>query len=232
MIAGWITVGMVVLGFCLGLVPRLAIVLSWVFAVLGLVVLALHVIGSGLCMLVPGKRNGAARGLAIAAFTCTALVVVSCSILQVMALTAGGMGMVGPANFAIAGLAGILALASPALWLAGDICWMLFLRLLALQCRYDDLARQIVGFMVATGVYFVVMILYYVLVGAALISAARGAAAMGGRGGQPAGLGGGMICFGLLGLLLWIVGFGGYIWYIVRLLTPVRDLVNVKLRRG
>jgi hypothetical protein len=221
--ADWIIVACVVLAFFSAFIPPLFIVVSWAFGLAALAALALQLIGSGLCILVPGKRLGAARGLAIAAFACTVIVVGTFSVLQFMSMAASGIPIAGRAVFAMSGVAGMLALASPLIWLAGDICWMLFLRALAIEFRAHDLAGQIIAFMIAALVYFFLTLLYYFLVFGIVASAARSGRAM--------DMSGGMICFGLIGLLIYIGWFGGYIWYIIRLLTPVRDLVYVRLRR-
>ncbi len=229
-IADWIAVGCVVLSVFSWFSIRLALVLSWVFSLLGIAILVLHVLGSGLCMLVPGKRNGVARGLAITSFICTALVVAAIATVQTMALAAGGFGMAGPAGFAMAGIGGILLLFSPALWLAGDICWMLFLRLIAIECRYEELGRQIVGFMVTALIYFVLTLVYYFVVIGLFVRSIPRFGAAGGR--VEMGGGGGLICIGLISLVIWLGWLGGYVYYIVRLLTPARDLIHQKLRRG
>jgi hypothetical protein len=229
-IADWIVVGCIVLSIFSWCMIRLALVLSWIFSLAGIAVLVLHVLGSGLCMLVPGKRNGVARGLAITSFICTALVVAAFATVQTMALAAGGVGVAAPAGFALVGIAGVLMLFTPALWLAADICWMLFLRLIAIACHYEELASQIVGFMVAALIYFVLIVAYYfTVVGLVLRSAPRWGAQGGGAGLDG---GAGMWCIGLVGILFWLLGIGGYVYYIVRLLTPARDLVYQKLRRG
>ncbi len=181
--------------------------------VLGLLLIAssvLHYVGQGMCMAVPDLRGRGLRGLAIAAFACGVAAFLA---------NMGGRFLPGRVSMGTGGLGFVLGIAA-------FVCWILFLRQVALEMRAPDVAGRLLTFLIVT---FVVWALAIVGI---FVMACGGAVAIAGsgRGGGAGGVAAfGILMFGFLGLL-GLVLLGMQVWYIL-LMQQLRGLIDRHLSR-
>jgi hypothetical protein len=180
----------------------------------------LQLVGQGICMMVPNRRGNALRGLAIAAFGC------ACGAILMTIL--GGVLVQARVGRASQGT----QLGANALTLASFICWILFLRLVALECRVPDLAGRLVVYLISNfvgGFLAVILVIIAACAGGAMLasqvsssnpSASNTLGALGAFGIIMA------IVVGLIGLA-WL---GLFIWYTL-LLQQVRGAITRHLDR-
>jgi hypothetical protein len=207
---------------------------------LALAQLASRLTGLGFCMAVaPTRKTQTLKGLAIAVF-CLAvanLILPTASSGLTFALGRNGGGCIG---FVGHGLWGGLSLAE-------IICFLLFLRGVAAVMKKDNLAQNIVCYMIALPIYWLTLVVLpflFICGGAATIlgsGAAAGANAPNGPNSMPAASGavgnmagagaavliGGITCVGVEVL----IGLALFIWYIT-LLYQVRGAVDGWLDRN
>jgi hypothetical protein len=192
-----------------------------------LVEMILRLTGYGLCMQVPAQRNSAARGLAIAAFSCAAGAV----FLNLVGAGMSGFGGGGRgAALILAGGGNIFGNVAALLALAGFVCWLIFLRSVALQLRGPEVAGRIIAYIITSllfGAIAFVMMLILVIVGVASVFGAAGANS---ATGALQTMGAFMIFAIFMGGLLALGSLALYVWYIL-LVTQVRNLVDRHLSR-
>ncbi len=166
----------------------------------------LQLVGFGLCMQVPNRRDSSAmRILAIVTFCCAAA-----------AFLLSFLG-------AAIGRGNSLGTVSSLLSLAAFICWIIFLRLVAIECRAPDLGSRLIIYMISIIVY------YFVAVTMAVIALCAGGAAMLGTSSAGGASAVGIIVLIVLGLIL-LVGVGLLVWYGL-LLQQMRDQIARHLGR-
>lgn len=178
-----------------GATAILGIIFFGLFGVLLIVGALMQVVGQGICMMVPSKRGGALKGLAIAAFAC------ACAALLI---NVGGsvVGGYSGRNYG-GGLSSLLNAAS-------FICWLLFLRGAAIETRDPDLGSRFLICLISFVVFYFVAVLGIVIAVCAGVAAA-GNAATGGSGAASGAMVvvmiilGGLVVLGYLGLMIWYV---------------------------
>ena len=198
---------------------------------MGLAYVATTTTGMGFCMgVAPTRKVAGLKGLAIAAFSC------AIAYLIVPVVTFGG----GALMYRNGG--GCVIIPGYGLWglvfLAECICFMLFLRGVAVVMKQEALAKNVLFSMMGNIVYamlapIVPVVLAFAL-GAAMFSsiAASGPRNASGAAGNVAGTGaafaiGGGICM----VLMFLIGLGLFIWYMV-LVHQVRSAVSARLDRN
>jgi hypothetical protein len=190
-----------------------AIMTMLVFGLVGLVMFGaaiLQLVGQGICMMVPSKRGSALRGLAIAAFACACAAYVIGTGVYLVRMRGSGSS-----------INGLLSTAS-------FVCWVLFLRLVAQECRESEVGQRLIICMIS---FFVLGFLGVILI---IIAACGGAMAIGQAAqsnSNPFAAAGAMlivmvIVMGLLGL----VGLGLFVWYTL-LMQQVRTGMDRLLSR-
>jgi hypothetical protein len=198
-------------------------ILAIIIGVLYLVQLVLHITGQGICMAVPDKPGSGRRPLAIATFSCAIAWVVlylgSCGLSGL----ASGIGNSGGGAATVLG--GLLNLLNYFVALAWWICFLLFLRSVAVSMRENALALQIVYYMIAVPTYSVLVgIMIGVMFFAGALAVAGAVSAKNGQGAATS-----MGAFGVFavgcGILFVCVGIGLFIWYVV-LVHQVRNSVR------
>lgn len=202
-----------------------------ILGLLGLANLACRLTGLGFCMgIASTRKTQTLKVLAIVVFC------IACAGLVTPVLSFGGGALAarnggGCLMIAGDGLIGVLALAE-------FICFMLFLRGVAVVMKNEDLGRNLLFYMIGTIVYFVMLpVVWFVMaiaIGAAMFSsfAASNPHNASATAGNVAGTGaaaliGGLTCFGVIAL----IGLALFIWYIV-LLYQVRSAVDGWLDRN
>ncbi|MFO0876176.1 MAG: hypothetical protein U0840_02295 [Gemmataceae bacterium] len=217
----------------IGLVGGFCIFLM-VVGLLGFAEFVLRLVGIGMCMQVPASRNSSARGLAIAALSCAGAAVVINIGGSFLSGMGGGLGGQGGLALAMTGTGNAFGWISNLLTLAGFICWMLCLRAICLDLRNTELAGRVVTVLISLLAYgFVagmILVVMVFAVGLGIFTAAQG-----GPGGPNAARAataatGGMIALCVVGLLLFLVHIGLYVWYILTV-QQVRDHVDRQLGR-
>jgi hypothetical protein len=181
--------------------------------VLGLLMVTstvLQYVGQGLCLAVPDRRGAGLRGLAIAAFACG---------VAAFLLNTGGYFVGGRASVGTGGTGGLLGLAS-------FICWILFLRLVAIEMRGPDVAGRLMSYLIATFVWGAVIVLCFFIAICGGVMAAAGTRRGGGAGGVAAY---GILMLGLGGVLA-LAWLGLQVWYIF-LMQQVRGLIDRHVSR-
>jgi hypothetical protein len=97
--------------------------------------------GMGMCMFAPAGKNGnSTRTLAITAFSCTIATLLCVPLSMVVGFAAGALVIV-------------LFVLIFVLSLVGGVCWLLFLRAVAVDLRDPGLAQTVVNYMIAIVVY-------------------------------------------------------------------------------
>jgi hypothetical protein len=219
-------------GSVFGTFAALGVGLLVLYGLVGLLMLTeqgLRVAGEGFCMgVVPTRRATYLRGLAIATFALGAAGVLTwyggfCLGYGQLFLTLGsGYNNVGAVGFSALALSG-------ALYWGEFYCRLFFLRGTAVSMRKDDLARQIVYYMIAVPIAFV---LFFIMWGLLICgtwfgmfqaaSSSSASSAAGNASGTLMAAGVGMI---VCGGLAFLVTLGLFIWYVV-ILHQVRGAVS------
>jgi hypothetical protein len=205
------------------------IVFVIVLAAMGLAETVLRLVGYGMCMSVPPKRGTSTKGLAIGAFSCAA----GGAAVNLLSSVLSGFtnaGAMGAASAAVGMGSGVFGILSGILALVGFFLFLFALRGMAFQLRDKALARSlmsnIIAWFVYIGVSFTLVPLAFCLGMAAIFGVAS-------QSGTPAsaatGIGVGMIFMVVLGALVFLVGIGLYVWYIL-LVQRLRRLVTDSLR--
>jgi hypothetical protein len=165
-------------------------------------------VGQGLCMAVPVIRgSNTMRILAIVVFSCGCLSIVITFVGAALRVQAVG-------------------LLSNALDLAAWVCWIILLRLIAIECRAPDLGGRLITFLICGFVYGLVAVLLIIIAACAGGAAAASAVRSGSAGGAGAIF---IIVMLVIGLIL-LVGVGLWVWYGL-LLQQVRDQIARHLNR-
>jgi uncharacterized membrane protein len=187
--------------------------------VLYLAFAVLYVTGKGICLYVPKKKGSAVKGLAIAAFSCSAawiglyLLGFAGNLLSGVSRTTQVFGMLG----------GCANLTSFACLIAGHIIFMLFLRSVCLNIRFEETARAVTTCLIGQGIYIVVCIL--AAIGSCLfVFAGMAAGSL-----ETMGVGGAVM--GILTLIMILVGVGVQVWYIL-VVQRVRGAVDRYIARS
>jgi hypothetical protein len=183
------------------------------FAIVGLAMLAstiLQLIGQGLCMQAPTRRtSNALRIVAIATFACACLAV-----------------LLDGSNYAFIGQRGVYGLNGLA-HTAAFVLWVVFLRMVALECRNHELAGRLITFLISTFAFGLVsagLFVFLVCGGALAISGARAP-------GEAAGTAGAMgILFLVLMLVIGLFYVAFLVWYGL-LMQQVREEITRHLAR-
>jgi hypothetical protein len=200
------------------------------FGILGFLLLietGLRLTGYGLCMQAPDER-GSSRGLAVAAFSCAAGSLVLNLVGAGMSGFGGGVGA-GPAVL-LAGGGNVFGHISALLALGGYLCWLIFLRSVALQLRGRDVAGRIIAFIITSVVSAVVVFVLFVLM--AIVGAVSVVGAAGARSASGAftAMGAFLIFTVFMGGVMVFGSLALYVWYVL-LVTQVRNLVDARLAR-
>jgi hypothetical protein len=194
------------------------------YIVLGLGSLATTVLqttGNGFCMAIPTKEGTGRKPLAIATFCCICGMIVlqlmSCGLLFVFR----GRGQV---------LGQVIGLSPTLVFIGYFVCYMLFLRAVAVAMQEPDLAKQCLIYMITVLGLAVLMPVLWCLIAIFSGLAMFGVAA---NTQSPEGMAGGMGAFFVLGmicnLILVCVWIALVIWYVVlihRVRNAVRDYVD------
>jgi len=217
--AGTLTAGLV--GGCL---------LDGLLGLMALAYVATTTTGLGFCMgIAPTRKAAGLKGLAIAAFSC------AIAYLLIPLFTIGG----GALMYRSGG--GCVAIPGYGLWgivfLAECICFMLFLRGVAVVMKKEGLAQNVLFSMIGNIVFAVVapivpIVLAFALGAAMFSSIASGPRNVSGAAGNFAGTGAAFaIGGGLCMILMFLIGLGLFIWYMV-LVHQVRSAVSAWLDRN
>jgi hypothetical protein len=169
----------------------------------------LQLVGQGICMMVPNNRGNAMRGLAIAAFACACA-----ALLLGIGTSAAGLRRGGTSFNGLLGLASF-------------VCWILFLRLVAIECRAPELGKRLIIYMISmfAGTALVVVLFVIAMCGGAL--ALSQASSQQGAAGTLGVLG--IVMFIFLGLVA-LAGLGLFVWYTL-LMQQVRAAIGRHLSR-
>ena len=197
---------------------------------LGLAYVVTTTTGMGFCMgIAPTRKAAGLKGLAIAAFSC------AIAYLLIPLFTIGGGALLARNG------GGCVMIPGYGLWglvfLAECICFMLFLRGVAVVMKKDALGQNVLFSMIGNIVYAVVAPIVPIVLafafGMALVSSfAAGPRNVSGAVGNAAGTGtafavGGGLCM----ILMFLIGLGLFIWYMV-LVHQVRSAVSAWLDRN
>jgi hypothetical protein len=200
------------------------IILGVTVGILYFIHVALQLTGQGLCMQVPNRRGKSLRGLAIAGFSCScAALVISVGVLAVNTLISARGGNAGVSGGSLQGI----------LQTTGFVCWVLFLRMAAVEMGDDRLGGRFVFYLISVfAVNFLFVILLIIVVcagGVAMISAMSNSNNP--SPGDVAATGGGVLILGVLVVGLWcLTNLGLTVWYIF-LLQQLRGQIDRRLAR-
>jgi hypothetical protein len=183
----------------------------------GLATTVLQTTGNGFCMAIPTKEGTGRKPLAIATFCCI------CGVILLELVTCGAM-------FAFRGRGQLVGFLPMLVSIGYFVCYMLFLRAVAVAMREPDLAKQCLIYMITVLCLAVLMpvlgCLIAMLSGLAMFGVAANTQ-------SPEGVAGGMGAFFIIGmicnLILVCIWIGIVIWYIVlihRVRNAVRDYVD------
>jgi hypothetical protein len=201
--------------------------------VIGLINLAeavLRLVGYGVCIQVPSNRDSAAKGLVIAAFSCACAAVALNLFGALLSGALNGLAQGGLAVLFVGGYGNAFGLLAGLIALGGFVCWLLFLRSVALQLRGSDVAGRIVTWIIVWlvfgGAVFVIGLVIFLAGIATAFSATQSAT----PGGAIRTMGAFAVVAVVMACLVGLVGLALYVWYIL-LVTQVRHLVDRHLAR-
>jgi hypothetical protein len=187
----------------------------------------LRLIGYGMCMQVPSNRDSGAKPFAIAAFSCAAGAV----FLNFVAAGFSGVDLRGgfPALM-FAGYSNAFGWLASLVALAGFVCWLIFLRCVAVQLRNSEVASRVIIYLICLLISWFVARAMMVLIFVVMFASSLSAIFSGSVQGAARSVGAGFIVSLFLGAVIFLGYLALEVWHIL-LVQQVRGLVDRHLAR-
>ena len=145
----------------------------------------------------------------------------------------GGVGGAGPAGMPamiFSGSGNVVGHVATLAALAGYICWLIYLRSIALELRGPEVAQRIIYYIIAALVFGAAAFVMFIIILIAGVASFFGAAGASTGAGAAGALGAFAIFAIIMCVLIALGSLARYVWYIL-LVTQVRGLVDRHLMR-